>query len=909
MVAVTLEHVAAGVNRVANALHWGDAGLVAFAAHNAVVVYDVEEARVLATLLGHTDRVNCVRWFSAADLGLASHHRPGAPTLLASGAGDASIRLWLWQPAAPATPWARAALLEGHTAPVTSLTTFPLGGDRVLLVSTAAGADEVLVWECDPGAAASGAGVSCGGGGPAAAAGAQGAWRLRQRIAVGLHMQGCAAVARLPADPGWLLLALGGVDSQVRLLACPPGGEFAEACRLAGHQDWVRGLAFAQMDDGRLLLASASQDKNVRIWAVAPVGQEGASAGAGVVAAAAADSSAGDQPPLAASLLRYAPKPRIWTEANCYVAVLEALLVGHEDWVHSVAWQPAAAAARSGGSSSTHTPCLLSASMDRTMMLWRPDKATGLWMAEESVGDAGTLRLGYYTGVFSPDGASILAHGYTGALHLWARQRNGGLAPRHALGGHYGPVVDACWAADGGCLLTVSADQTARLTARAAGGRWCEIARPQVHGHDFSCVAALPPPPPGAPFLYASGSEEKVLRVFQGPRAFEGTLALARGRAPAGGAHGSGGVDAGGGGGAAALGATLPALGLSNKAVYVGDAGEGGGGTGLEDEGGLGGYSLGGDMLLPAAAPAAVAGPPLEEHLAQNTLWPEIHKLYGHGNDVYCIAADPRGRYLASACRAQSADAAAVWLWDTARWTGAGSLPAHALTVTQLAFSPDGALLASASRGRSVALFQRQGEGASAAGAPPFRPAGKLPKAHARVVWSVHWSPDGALLATGSRDGNVKVWSVARGGGADAALPQTPAAVLPLGGSVRSVAWAPDCCAGALYYLAAGLEDGSLQLLRLSCAAAPGGGAACGDGREGGPQQQPTALQHDAVWVSSIFTQHAAAVRRLCWRRRVPAEGEEGGEYAAQQPAYHLASVGDDHAIRVFGISLPNLAP
>ena len=51
--------------------------------------------------------------------------------------------------------------------------------------------------------------------------------------------------------------------------------------------------------------------------------------------------------------------------------------------------------------------------------------------------------------------------------------------PREARGGHYGAVVDACWAVGGAVLLTVSADQTARLTARC-DGRWCEIARPQV---------------------------------------------------------------------------------------------------------------------------------------------------------------------------------------------------------------------------------------------------------------------------------------------------------------------------------------------------------------------------------------------------------------------------------------------
>ncbi len=43
-------------------------------------------------------------------------------------------------------------------------------------------------------------------------------------------------------------------------------------------------------------------------------------------------------------------------------------------------------------------------------------------MSEESVGDAGASSLGYFGGCFSPDGRSIVAHGFTGALHLWNRE-------------------------------------------------------------------------------------------------------------------------------------------------------------------------------------------------------------------------------------------------------------------------------------------------------------------------------------------------------------------------------------------------------------------------------------------------------------------------------------------------------
>ena len=104
-----------------------------------------------------------------------------------------------------------------------------------------------------------------------------------------------------------------------------------------------------------------------------------------------------------------------------------------------------------------------------------------------------------------------------------------------------------------------------------------------------------------------------------------------------------------------ALGASIAALGLSNKAVYAGDddndsdmARVGGGGGGAPS--GAAHYTEGPD-LAPNPAPSAVAGPPLEEHLAQNTLWPEAVKLYGHADHVWALAADPLGRYLASACK------------------------------------------------------------------------------------------------------------------------------------------------------------------------------------------------------------------------------------------------------------------
>jgi elongator complex protein 2 len=273
--------------------------------------------------------------------------------------------------------------------------------------------------------------------------------------------------------------------------------------------------------------------------------------------------------------------------------------------------------------------------------------------------------------------------------------------------------------------------------------------------------------------MYVSGSEEKVLRVFEAPQAFTDSLtavralqspaaasataaALAAAAAAAGSSDGSNG--AGGAGRGRALGASVAALGLSNKAVYLDEDAES---AGLHngDAGGEGRMATGpeyyneGPDFVPCAVPAVVSGPPLEEHLAQNTLWPEVRKLYGHGNEVFCVSASPSGRVIASACKAQSTGAAAVWVWEVGSWKSLAQLSGHTLTVTQLEFSPDGSYLLSGSRDRSFSVWKvpeqyrlPAAEGAAAAavdGAGEFELVGRLKAAHSRIIWSVSWSHAG----------------------------------------------------------------------------------------------------------------------------------------------------------------------
>lgn len=139
----------------------------------------------------------------------------------------------------------------------------------------------------------------------------------------------------------------------------------------------------------------------------------------------------------------------------------------------------------------------------------------------------------------------------------------------------------------------------------------------------------------------------------------------------------------------------------------------------------------------------------------------------------------------------------------------------------------------------------------------------------------------------------VKLWAIAPATDGSVQLPAAAAAIIDCGDSVRSVQFAPDCQSGTSYHLASGLESGAVQLFSLAAQEA----APAADG-----QQQVDISAHELLWQSPLHEQHAAAVRRLCWRR--DDEGEQAAEGQPGQPRYLLASCSDDHSLRVFAVGL-----
>lgn len=95
----------------------------------------------------------------------------------------------------------------------------------------------------------------------------------------------------------------------------------------------------------------------------------------------------------------------------------------------------------------------------------------------------------------------------------------------------------------------------------------------------------------------------------------------------------------------------MPSLGLSNKAVYKEES--------RSEESG----KAKDDYPENYFVPITLETPPQEETLMQNTLWPELQKLYGHGYEIFALAATRDGSVLASSCKASNAEHAQIILW------------------------------------------------------------------------------------------------------------------------------------------------------------------------------------------------------------------------------------------------------
>ncbi|CAG8477672.1 4245_t:CDS:10 [Ambispora gerdemannii] len=866
----SVDFISIGCNRLPQVAAWGPDGLLIYGAHNLIALYypqDETNKGVFATLPGHTGRVNCVEFINRGN-GLNQRN-----IAIISGSADKTGRIWK---KSSDGQWVNSAVLLGHEGAITTVGVMRAKSILVEkdLFATGSADGKIKLWE-------------------RTIEHAQDKIECIQTINVGVKYPLALALSYLP-ESNVPIMACGSTDKRISIYV-QKNGQFHQTLSLQGHDNWVRSLAFAintkpsalpdsslesspsfhyhyKLRDGDLLLASASQDKYVRIWKISST--------------TLISNNALDQPAdigiLSSDIftklkenVRSDGKIQISTKAHFidvdifengeensrkqrYSVMFEALLMGHDDWVYSVCWHPPIPDPEN--KSNYYQPMvLLTASSDKSMMLWKPETETGQWVNVVRVGEIGGYALGFFGGLFGPDGKCIIAHGHTGAFHLWKNEvfdeDSQDWRPQVSISGHFNSVQSITWDCTSEYLLSASLDQTARLFApwrrlsnpelHESISTWHEISRTQIHGYDIHCISFV------NRWTYISGSDEKVLRVFAAPKTFVHSLAkLSQNEAILEELE------------SRPVGANLPALGLSNKAISQGDIENFV--KAAESEEFLSRQSYSHSSATPNSLVQVLEKPPFEEHLLQHTLWPEIDKLYGHGYEIVSVDSSHDGKYIASSCKSTSPEHAVIRLYSTDTWKEFPQpLQSHSLTVTKLKFSHNDKYLLSVSRDRFWSLFERCSQ------VPPYKLVAKN-KVHTRIIWDCSWTHDDKSFATASRDKTVHIWTLTSEATESKQNQWILIATLKLTEAITAIDFAPNSIDGR-YILCIGAETGKIHLY----------------------SSEPNDVKKWSM-IKEFETEfgHVASINGLTWCPRTNSNSD----------VWQLASCGADWSVRIFNV-------
>ncbi|SGY21675.1 BQ5605_C016g08263 [Microbotryum silenes-dioicae] len=745
------------------------------------------------TLAGHEGHVTALRFIKTP----SSNSTPSRHLVT----GDSLGQVRLWKQHSETQQWSTRAVLSGHVKSISAVTTVALGdgssGDH-FLVFTASSDASIRVWrirtEAEPELPRK---------------------ELVQRIDTKGKIPLSLETSFLPASssesqgvlspssrllfttpvcffPG-VALAVGSTDKRLTIYASPTASsiKFTKSLSLEGHSDWIRCLSFItpipadapssststspnyDIASSEVLLASGSQDNYIRLWrfSPAPVRTDSTTGlTSGLEALDALDQSTSSaEGELRLKSHQFIVGDTSSPSCESFACASEAVLLGHDAWVTGLRWSPLV--------DPKDGLRLLSASADRSMILWTPTPIVATSVPDEDTSQSSTLKgassssvwtssrrfgefssatnLGFFGALWGFNARTVLANGWGGSWHAW-RRKEGEEAeaeswdPIVATTGHFGEVRCVEWEPEGEYLMSAGElvtrhDMATRLHGpwRRKGPQgaqietWHELARPQIHGYPLSSIAFLDR------LSFVSGADEKIVRVFSAP----GNLLKSLNQLSQ--------IEFAQDGEDRPMAANVPPLGLSNRAIGKTEAEEEQ--IPKETEGGL--YTT----AFSNASLTVPDHPPYEEHLLGSTLWPEIEKLYGHGFELLSIAArrsdgpSSSSQLIATSCKATVEQHAAVRLFEPKLGKMVGpkdGLKGHSLSITKVVFGGEGGKwLLSVSRDRSWRMFERTED------EDLYCPHKAGVKAHARIIWDACFSHDAETFFTASRDKSVKVWS------------------------------------------------------------------------------------------------------------------------------------------------------
>ena len=549
-------------------------------------------------------------------------------------------------------------------------------------------------------------------------------------------------------SPDGKILASGSGDNTIKLWTTSNGFLIRT---LGGHSDWVYSIAFSP--DGKIL-ASGSGDKTVKLWNVSDgaliktiekhsrsVYSIAFSPDGKIFASGGGDNTI-----------------RLWKMPDgSLIRTLKGWLRGHSDWVYSIAFSP-------------DGKILASGSGDKTVKLWNVSDGSLIRTSEGHLFDVKSV-------VFSPDGNILGSCGKHGTIKLW-KTSDGSLVRTLK-----GSIPSIAFSPDGRFLASGDCIGIPQFWNLSDGSLISNIKEYVMKsGFGLNVLAESVAFSPDGKILASGGgtmsvslwnvSDGSLIRTLKGDRDIVNSVAFAP----------DGRVLASANTAEVKLwkisdGSLLRTLwGHSESVHFIG-------------------FSADGKILASGSGDKTVK------------LWKVsdgslIKTLEAHSLGVFSVAFSPDGRLLATASEDGKI---AIWrrsVKDYRYWRRIRTLVEHRGAVLSVAFSPDGNILASAGIHNAIRLWKTT----------DWSLIKILGSQREESFYSVAFSPDGRIVASGGFDGSVKLWDISSGFLKTLIKGGSPIRTMNgYIGSVFSLAFSPD---GRI--LASGSADNTVKLWKVS---------------------------------------------------------------------------------------------